>query len=208
MSVEIARENHGDVLVLAPLGRLDTDSAADFELAIEQALASGERHLVFDLAGLDYISNAGLRALGRLAKSLDTPSTSLRIAGLTPRMRQLFDDAGVGMLFDFRADRAAALADHPAARGRELAAQIAPLLGAAAVTRGQGSADDERIAELAIQLLGGRGRQTRAVRAMAEGTQVMQQLATAQTPAPPRPAPAPRPGFWRRLFSRRSRPRR
>jgi anti-sigma B factor antagonist len=201
MSATIERERYGDVLVLAPCGRLDSDRAAEFERAIEQALAGGARHLVFDLAGLDHIGDAGLRALGRLARSLDPPSTSLRIAGVRPPLRRLFDDAGVSMLFDFRTDRCAALAGHPAARSRELAAHLGRLYGSGPVAAGGVSADDERIAGLAIQLLGGCGRQTGAARAVAEGDRSMQ-----HPPGAPAPAPRTRPAFWQRLrthFQRR-----
>ncbi len=203
MTVGLSRERHGGVLVLAPAGRLDNESAAEFELAIQEVLSAGERHLVLDLAGLDYVSNAGLRSLGRLAKSMNTPSTSLRIAGLQSPLRQAFEAAGVAVLFDIRADRAAALADHPAAGGAELAQRVAGLLGVAGGVPASGSGDPAlaRLAELAHEILATRGRQTRAVRALAQGTQVMQRVSA----VPSQPAAASRkPGFWQRLFGRKS----
>lgn len=203
MSFEITRERHGGVLLLVPSGRLDNENAADFELIIQEALGAGERHLVLDLAELDYLSNAGLRALGRLAKSLNTPGTSLRIAGARPALRQVFDASGTAVLFEFRSDRAAALADHPAAHGGQLAAELARLLGlpAAPAASDKNPPEVVRLAELALEVLGSRGRQTRAVRALAQGTQVMQRVVA--TPPAGKPATSRKPGFWARLFGRK-----
>jgi anti-anti-sigma factor len=201
MALEIERERHGGVLVLAPKGRLDNENAADFELALQEVLGAGERHLVIDLAGLGYVSNAGLRTMGRLAKSLNTPTTSLRVAGLNETLRQVFDAAGVSVLFDIRPNRAAALADHPAAQGAALAVEMCRLLGIdSAAAPPEPPADTAKLAELAMDILSTRGRQTRAVRAMAQGTQVMQRVVA----TPGATASAPRKaGFWQRLFGRR-----
>jgi stage II sporulation protein AA (anti-sigma F factor antagonist) len=202
VSMEVARERHGGVLVLAPVGRLDNDNAEDFELLVQEAIGAGERHLVLDLARLDYLSNAGLRALGRMAKSLGTPSTSLRLAGLSPTLQQVLASAGVAVLFDVRPDRAAALADHPAAGGGRLASEVARLLGVGPDRPQPAPAgvDVARLAELAFDMLGRSGRQTRAVRALAQGTQVMQRA----VPGPGvSPAASRKPGFWQRLFGRK-----
>jgi anti-anti-sigma factor len=201
MALDLARERHGGVLVLALSGRLDNDNAGDFQLAVQEALAAGERHLVLDLAGLSYLSNAGLRTLGRLAKSLATPTTSLRIAGLSPALRQVFEAAGATVLFEVYPSRAAALAGHPASRGAALAGELCRLLGIAAPVAPvePAAADTVTLAELALEILTTRGRQTRAVRALAQGTQVMQRVVPTAASAPP----PSRPGFWRRLFGRR-----
>jgi anti-anti-sigma factor len=201
MALDLERERRGGVLVLAPKGRLDNENAADFELAMQEVLSAGERHLLLDLAGLGYVSNAGLRTMGRLAKSLNTPTTSLRVAGLSDTLRQVFDAAGVSVLFDIRPDRETALADHPAAQGAALAVEVCRLLGIdAAVPPPEAAPDSAKLAELAMDILSTRGRQTRAVRAMAQGTQVMQRVVA--TPAAASAA-ARKPGFWQRLFGRR-----
>jgi stage II sporulation protein AA (anti-sigma F factor antagonist) len=176
MAFELLQERHGGVLVIAPRGRLDNDSASDFELAAQELLAAGEQHLVVDLAQLNYVSNAGLRVLGMLGKALKSPATSLRLCGLTPAVRQVFDAAGVSVMFDVRPDLARALADHPAARGAgELVQHASRLLGVGgAQSEPPGSAADVgNLARLANELLAGAGAQPRAARAMAAGTQMV-----------------------------------
>jgi anti-anti-sigma factor len=217
MAVDIKTERRGGVLVITPTGRLDNESAADFELLTQESVAAGNRHLVLDLAGLSYMSNAGLRALGSLAKSLKTPTTSLRVAGPTPAVRQVFDAAGIAMLFDLRPTLDAALADHPAGgAASKLGEHAARLLGInagnAAVTAVPGIA---KLAETAFGLLSGSGvQQPRAARAMVEGTQVMRKITVPVESGAAAPTARPagaagkavtkekKLGFWARLFGR------
>lgn len=201
MAVELRQERHGGVLVVAPCGRLDNDSAADFELAIQELLAAGERHLVVDLSGLSYISNAGLRVLAATAKALNAPATSLRLCALSPSLRQVFDAAGFSAMFDLRADTRAALAGHPAARGADLGALAARLLGCEAgspAAPAPAGVDAARLAALALELLAG-AQQPRAARAMADGTRMVPRVAAPVAATPGNPAAAP---WWKRLLGR------
>lgn len=207
MAFELIRDRHGEVLVLSPRGRLDNDNAAEFELAAQELIAAGERHIVVDLAGLGYTSNAGLRVLGKMNKALKSPTTSLRLSGLTPSMKQVFDAAGIAMVFDIRPNLVAALADHPAARGAgELGREAARLLGAAAVaTPDTGAAPDtvKRLAELAAELLKIGAPPPRAPRPMADATQLAMKIRPediAKAMAAQR-ASAGRP-WWKRLFGK------
>lgn len=111
--MEIAHEQAGAVSVLAPSGRLDTDSATDLELALQDLMAADARHFVLDFAKIGYVSSAGLRVLLMAAKQLDGGKGSLRLCGLSPQVRQVFDIAGFSKLFQIFPDRAAALDRHP-----------------------------------------------------------------------------------------------
>lgn len=210
MANDLRSERVDGILVITPGGRLDNDSAADFELLTQESVAAGNRHLVIDLSALGYVSNAGLRVLGSLAKSLKTPTTSLRVAGLPANIRQVFDAAGITSLFDIRDNLAAALADHPAGtRDNTLGEHAARLLGVTAGNAGIVAVPGaERLAETAFSLLSSAAgaQQPRAARAMVEGTQVMRKINVA-VPAPAAPAArqpaAKKPGFWARLFGRR-----
>lgn len=212
MTVELQKERRSGVLVVSVDGRLDAEGSADFELFTQEAVSSGERHLILDLAKLGYISNAGLRALASLAKSLNTPSTSLRVAGVQPGVSQTLDAAGVAILLDLRPNLDAALAGHPAARGDDLSKHLCRLLGIAEPGPIEVGPNEAKLAELAFELLAGQQHQHRAARAIAQGTQVLQRVsvpaggAAAQAPAPMRPkqAPAKKLSFWQKLFGKRS----
>ena len=212
MAVEIQRERIGGVLVASISGRLDNESAADFELFAQETVAGGERHLVLDVSGLGYISNAGARALATLSKSMGTPTTSLRVAGVQANVRQILDAAGVSILLDLRANREAALADHPAARGDSLGKHVLAILGVQPEAHGESDKQTVKLAELAFDLLSGRQHHNRAAKAIAQGTQVMRRITPADAAAAGRAAPAsPKPAvpaapvagklpWWKRLF--------
>jgi anti-sigma B factor antagonist len=171
--MEIKQDQVGAITVLTPVGRLDTDSAIDFELALQDLQTAGTRHFVIDCAELGYISSAGLRVLTALIKKLEASRGSLRLAGMSAAVRQVFEIAGMSKMFSIHADRGAALAGHPhaaAATGAGSAAAAAPpaatpakpdigrlaakLLGA---SEGRRSADAKRagMAKVASDLLAG-----------------------------------------------------
>lgn len=203
MAIELRQERLGGVLVLTPSGRLDNDSAVDFELAAQELLAAGERHLVLDLAQLNYISNAGLRVLANAAKALGTPATSLRLAGLSPALRQVFDAAGFSPMFEIHPDRAAALARHPAGSvGSELGVLAARLLGCGEdANAAQPVPGAARLAELAMELLAG-SQPAQPARALAGGTRMVPRVQVAVPPAQPQPG-AQDGGWLQRLLRRK-----
>ncbi len=94
MGLEIAQELEGAVRILALRGRLDTDTSADLELAMQDLLGAGERVFLIDLREVGYVSSAGLRVLLAVAKKLEGSKGSMRLCGLNPAVAQVFDVAG------------------------------------------------------------------------------------------------------------------
>lgn len=204
MAFELLKDRHGGVLVLTPRGRLDNDNAAEFELAAQELIAAGERHIVVDLSGLNYASNAGLRVLGKMGKALKTPTTSLRLCGLTPTLRQVFDAAGITLVFDLRDDLATALGDHPAARGAgELGRHAAKLLGLSPAVGTEAAVPDNirNLAALATELMSSGAAAPRAGRPLVDATQLKMRRVQPEDIA--RAAKATVKGsWWQRLFKR------
>lgn len=110
MALDIGSEKHGDFRVLRLDGRLDTETSADFELAAHDLTAAGENKFIVDLAGISYVSSAGLRVLLALAKQM-SGGGSLRLCSLAPSVRQVFDLSGFSKLFSIAPDLNAALAE-------------------------------------------------------------------------------------------------
>jgi anti-anti-sigma factor len=107
--LSIHAERCDGVLVLAPCGRLGTVSAGDLIEVIVDALAAGERLLVVDLAGVDYISSAGLLALDAVLGRLHQAGGQLVLASLTEPVRLACDFAGLLPHFDVEPARDAAI---------------------------------------------------------------------------------------------------
>lgn len=205
MAFELLRERRGGVLVLTPRGRLDNDNAPEFELAAQEIIGGGERHVIVDLAQLTYTSNAGLRVLGKIGKALRGPSTSLRLCGLTPALRQVFDAAGIASVFDVRVDLDAALSDHPAARGAgEIGQHVARLLGVAPPPAIAPPGDEaaRTLATLALDLMAGNATGPRASRPLVDATQLVPRVRPEDIARVRAAESEARRSWWQRLFGR------
>jgi anti-anti-sigma factor len=182
MAIEIRQEELGEVRLLALSGRLDTETSADLELALQDLQAAGANHFLIDLADIGYVSSAGLRVLLALAKQLDGGRGSLKLCALNEAVGQVFDVAGFSRMFAIFPDRAAAL-------GAAAPAAPAP---AKAATKPQ----DARLAQRAASLLGA-GESAAAsdpnaaalARSAAQLLGAEKALKPAGEPATPKPAP-------------------
>ena len=103
------QDRHGDATILTPAGRLDSQSASAFRDRLEGVDATGR--LVMDLAGVDYISSAGLAVLLWLAKRMRDAGGRLALCGVAPPVRRVLELAGYIQYFTVAAtrDEAAAL---------------------------------------------------------------------------------------------------
>lgn len=111
LSVEEAR--HGSLVVVSVKGRVDHHSANDFQAAVAPALArcaTGGDALVIDLAGMDYISSAGLRVFMIMARECKARQGRIVLAAMQPLVREIFDISKFTLLFEIHASVEAALA--------------------------------------------------------------------------------------------------
>lgn len=65
----IEKKTEGSVIILHLSGRLDSNTAPEFEAAVDQVL-SETTELIFDFADLAYISSAGLRIILKAHKEM------------------------------------------------------------------------------------------------------------------------------------------
>lgn len=78
-------------VLLKVTGRMDAESAPEFEQACQRWIAQGERHLIAELNGLQYVSSMGLRSFLAVAQKLQSSSGSLILCGLHGLPRQVFE---------------------------------------------------------------------------------------------------------------------
>jgi anti-anti-sigma factor len=156
VGLDIAQEQQDELRILALRGRLDTDTSADLELAVQDLLGAGARDFLIDLGEVSYVSSAGLRVLLALAKQLEGSKGRLRLCALSPPVYQVFEVAGFSKLFAILKDRSSATAANAAKQAAlpptlaQLAARILRV-GAANPARSTAAA---ALAREASQLLG------------------------------------------------------
>jgi anti-anti-sigma factor len=72
-------------------GRLDNDTVAEFDTRLDAVLGSAVKVAVFDLAGLEYITSAGLRSIFRTQKTLKARSGRILVLNPQPPVQKVFD---------------------------------------------------------------------------------------------------------------------
>src|SRR4029453_4531647 len=98
-SMEITEQKSAGVVTLRLSGRLNAATARAFEEKILGRIESGERHVVIDLAQLDYISSAGLRVIVLAGKRLSAANGKMVLCSLKDQVREVFDIAGFSAIF-------------------------------------------------------------------------------------------------------------
>lgn len=191
--MNIVQESHGQVLLIAPSGRLDSETAGELELVLHDAQSAGRRHFVIDMAAVSYVSSAGLRVLLALAKRLDGGIGSVRLCAMNASVKQVFDIAGFTAMFALFPSRKAALDRHP-----HMLDASAALMDAAAALLGAGvksetSSVDPSHAAAAAELLGVTPNDVDA-----EKRSTVIGVAVEAAPA----AATDQPGSWKRLFGK------
>ncbi|MDD3847270.1 MAG: STAS domain-containing protein [Syntrophorhabdaceae bacterium] len=107
--MEITKRKEKDVSIVAVSGRIDAITAPDFEKSLDELITAGDRVFLIDLAGLGYISSAGLRSILSSAKKLKTLSGEILFTGLQGPVEEVFQISGFKSIFKIFPSEAEAL---------------------------------------------------------------------------------------------------
>ena len=88
----INKKQDGSALSIALEGRLDTTTAPELEQELSKSL-DGVTALTLDMAGLDYISSAGLRVLLTAHKTM-MKQGEMKLINLNEVVQEVFDVTG------------------------------------------------------------------------------------------------------------------
>lgn len=101
MSLEIVQQEREGIVILAMKGRITVGPEAT---ALRERVASlssaGERNLVFNLAGVDYIDSTGLGALVMSASSLRKAGGNVKLVSLNRRTIELLVMTKLATIFE------------------------------------------------------------------------------------------------------------
>ncbi len=97
MAFEITREDNG--IVAAVSGKLNAETAPILDAALVPALQNSP-NIVFDLAGLEYISSAGLRTLLVTYKRTMKAGGSMRIRNVGENVMDVLEMSGFADIYD------------------------------------------------------------------------------------------------------------
>lgn len=83
-------------------GRIDT-ATADAAYTAGEAIVQKNTKTVMDMAGMDYLSSAGLRVLLRLNKLAKKSGAQFTLSGPTGIVKSVLEDSGMDALFNIYA---------------------------------------------------------------------------------------------------------
>jgi len=112
--LELKQTRIADVVIVTVSGRVDHANAEQFRVLLWPFLAScaaGGDRLVLELAGIEYISSAGLRVLMLASREVKTRDGTLVVCSLQPIVKEIFEISRFNIVFHVLPDRTAALAE-------------------------------------------------------------------------------------------------
>lgn len=96
--MEISKSTQENTVVLAPIGCLDTAASAEFDAALNDAIAESKA-IRLDFSNLEFISSAALRSIVSARKKLAANGGSITLKSLTPLVREVFEMTGLINVF-------------------------------------------------------------------------------------------------------------
>ena len=92
--IQITQESKDGWQLVGVRGRADAESADELENALRTAVDEHPK-VAANLAGLDYISSAGLRALIQAARAAQAKGSELAFCSPVPSVKKVFDMSGL-----------------------------------------------------------------------------------------------------------------
>lgn len=97
--MEIVSTKQGQAMLINLKGRMDVVTAPVIEQACDKLIREGEKCLVFDLGGMEYISSAGLRSILGIDKRLKAQGGKLALCSLKGMVKEVFHISGFAVMF-------------------------------------------------------------------------------------------------------------
>ena len=91
--LNITKKQEGEALTVGLEGRLDTNTAPDFQSEM-LPLLGGLSRLTLDFEKVDYVSSAGLRVLLILEQELEEQGKTMELCHVNEIIRDVFDVTG------------------------------------------------------------------------------------------------------------------
>lgn len=107
MNIKEVKNDKATVVMIE--GRLDSSTSGELEKKLLTIMDAGEKNIVVDFAGMDYISSAGLRVLLMAAKKTSKLGGKVVLAALSANVKEVFDIAGFTSIFTIAASQQKAL---------------------------------------------------------------------------------------------------
>ncbi len=107
--MKVTTQTNGPEVYIQVEGRIDTTNYNEFESAVNEVLRDNTRQIYLDCSELNYISSSGLRIFLTIQKKMMAAGGKLKLYGMQPAIREIFDISGFSSIFSIYADKQAAM---------------------------------------------------------------------------------------------------
>ncbi|MBN1769444.1 MAG: STAS domain-containing protein [Prolixibacteraceae bacterium] len=97
--MELTTNKKGDFTIAEINGRIDTTNYNEFETQIMDVIEKGEKNIILNCEGLNYISSSGLRVFLITQKKLMGLKGKLHLCNMQPAIKEIFDMSGFSSIF-------------------------------------------------------------------------------------------------------------
>lgn len=109
MSAKI--ENRDGLTVCHIEGEIDINSSPMLKKSFDKIIAGKASKLVINLSKVSYVDSSGLATLVEMLKNMRAYGGRMRLAGMSPKIKSLFEITKLDRLFEIMADEAEAVSD-------------------------------------------------------------------------------------------------
>lgn len=90
LRITVVKKSEG-VFVVSPEGPIDSDTHAALQKKVEELLRPLPKAIIFDMAGVNYISSLGIKVFLRARELLQKGGGNVLLTNLQPQIAKVFD---------------------------------------------------------------------------------------------------------------------
>jgi anti-sigma B factor antagonist len=98
-NLSIETDNTQNISVMKIKGRVDSDTAPEFDSALSKLLNESRNKIVLDLQGVGFLSSAGLRAMVKALKDAQKSGGDVRLASVSQPIEVILRTVGMMQMF-------------------------------------------------------------------------------------------------------------
>ena len=103
--MDIGERRQANILVLAPVGRIDNLTSTEFQARLLAAVGVSSADVIVDFSRVEYISSAGLGVLLKTQKRLLGSGGKLRLVGVNNHLNDVLGYSGFDQIFEIQRAR-------------------------------------------------------------------------------------------------------
>ncbi len=107
--MQINLDSRGDVSVFGVSGDIDINSSPEMKKGFEKVFREKQEKVLIDLTDVGYVDSSGLATIVEIFKNMKIYGGKLRLAGLSDKVKGLFEITKLDQLFEIFPDADSAI---------------------------------------------------------------------------------------------------